>query len=79
MKYFEVEKDGKDILFTRITSLRAFLKDNPEITGAYRYWWSGSDLVECEHYTREEIMATKARKLKEGMTAQWAQDHGRLR
>lgn len=79
MKYFAVEqKDKEDLLFTSITSLRQYLKEHVEIAKVYRYWWSGSDLVECTPYRRDEILINKARILKSGETAQWAIAHGRL-
>jgi len=76
VKYFEVEgADGME-QFTSIRSLRKHLCLHPEVNVVYRYWWSGSDLVECKFLRREEVM--KGKGLKNGMTAQWAASHGRL-
>ena len=80
MKYFEItDAQGEDQQFTSIRALRAHLKEHPEIPSAWRYWWCGDDLVECEKIPREEIFRGRARELKAGMTAQWAAAHGRLR
>lgn len=79
MKYFAVETpQGEDELFTSIRSLRERLKQHPEIAQVHRYWWYGSDLVECTPLSRDEILGTKAKELKAGMTNRWAASRGRL-
>ena len=74
MKYFEVG----DEQFTSIRSLRKHLSEHPDIQSVVRYWWSGSDLIDCERISRDDILSTKANALTSGMTAQWACSHGRL-
>lgn len=74
MKYF---MDG-DRMIGSATNAKRYLRENPQVETLARYWWSGNDLIECEDYSREEILGNTARKLTEGETAQWALDHGRF-
>ena len=73
MKVFRIESDGKPIFFYRISDLRAYLKTHPDIQTVTRDWWYQHDLIECEDFSRDEILRTKAKKLTQGQTAQWAQ------
>ncbi len=79
MKYFIAEHDGQELQFSRVTNLRRWLKDHPEVASVHRYWWYRNDLVECEEIKRETILGKTARQLTQGETAQWAANHGRLR
>ncbi len=75
MKYWTVgENEGAQMLGSA-TSAKRFLRDNPQVQTLTRWWWSGSDLIECDEYSRDEILGNKAAKLNKGMTAQWALDH----
>jgi hypothetical protein len=74
MKYFT---DGDKILGSA-TSAKRYLRDNPNVATVQRYWWYGNDLIECEDYTREQILGETAHTLTQGETAQWAHDHGRF-
>lgn len=71
MKYFQ---HGERIIGS-VRNAKRYLRDNPDVTGLERYWWSGSDLIEVEDYTREEILNKASQDLNKGMTAQWAVDH----
>jgi len=80
MKYFQVEQpDGQEpMLFTRVTALRGYLREHPEVKGARRYWFCRGDLVECVAVSRADILGKTARELTSGETAQWAARHGRV-
>lgn len=74
MKYFQ---HGNQIVGSA-TSAKRYLRDNPQVETLTRYWWSGQDLIECDDYSRDQILGKTARTLTEGETAQWALDHGRF-
>jgi hypothetical protein len=78
MKYFEVGEGRSAEQFFGVRSLRKYLQEHPEVASVWHYWWSGSDLVECEEVSREDVLTKSARELRSGMTAQWAGAHGRL-
>ena len=59
------------------TAAKQYLRTHPEVQSIERYWWSGSDLIECEDYSRDEMLLTQARRLEKGATVQWSQDHER--
>lgn len=77
-KYFTIQElgGGDGPFFSSVRALRAQLETMPEVQTVQRWWWSGDDLVDCEDVPRDEIMKTKAKKLKAGITAQWGHDHG---
>lgn len=71
MKYF---MHGKEHI-GGATDAKRYLKRHPEVQSLERYWWSRNDLVECEDYTREQILGKTVHSLESGETAQWALDH----
>ncbi len=73
MKYFTHGSDNA--IIGSASATRRFLRDNPHVGTVVRWWWSGNDLIECEDYSREEILGATAEKLNRGATAQWAVDH----
>lgn len=79
MKYFQVGCGDDAPQFFSIRPLRAYLKEHPEIQSVDKWWWVGSDLIECEEVSRDQIFTKKAKQLKAGMTAQWAYEHGKFR
>jgi len=79
MKIFRVNMEGeKELFFYRVTSLRKYLKEHPEIKVVIRDWWYHNDLIECDEFDRDKILNSKATKLTKGQTAQWAMDHHAL-
>jgi hypothetical protein len=90
MKYFETdEPQGSKFwsstrdpgatgwIFTRIGELRKYLREHPEVPGAYRWWTSGNDDVGQEYYTREELLAQGAgKRVTRGHTVRWGRSRG---
>ena len=76
-KYFVHQSNGEEINIGSATAAKRFLRDQPDVQVLTRYWWSGTDLIECEDYTRAQILGRTARDLSKGETAQWSQDHPR--
>lgn len=90
MKYFETdEPQGSKFwsstrdpgatgwIFTRIGELRKYLREHPEVPGAYRWWSSGNDDVERAYYTREELLAKGAgKRVTRGHTTRWGRARG---
>ena len=63
--------------FMRIGDLRRYLREHPEVPGAYRWWTSGNDDVERAYYTREELLAQGAgKRVTRGHTVRWGRSRG---
>lgn len=75
MKYFTAKIDGKDEILGGAGATKRYLKSHPEIGSVVRWWWSGSDLIDCEDYSRETLLASTVKKAEQGATMQWAIDH----
>lgn len=75
MKYFTAKIDGKDEIIGRAGETKRYLKAHPEIESVVRWWWSGNDLIECEDYSRAQILGATVKQAETGATAQWAHDH----
>lgn len=78
MKYFTAKIDGKDEILGSAGATKRYLKAHPEIESVVRWWWSGSDLIDAEDFTRDEILGQTVKQSETGATAQWAHDHGCL-
>lgn len=74
MKYFTLDSEGKTHLGSA-TRAKRYLREHPEVESVVRWWWSGSDLIEVEDISREQILGKTPAELNRGATAQWAVDH----
>jgi len=78
MKYYTAGEEPNEMVFSRLTDLRAYLKDHPEIKEVHLWWYYRNDLVECRAISREDILARRGTRKSKGCTAQWAASRGRL-
>ncbi len=64
-------------IFVRVGDLRRYLREHPEVPGAYRYWTVGNDDVGRDWYSREELLAPGGgRRAMRGHTLRWGRAHG---
>lgn len=75
MKYFTAKINGKDEIIGNAGETKRYLKAHPEIESVIRWWWSGNDLIECEDYSRQQILGATVKQSETGATAHWAHDH----
>lgn len=78
MKYFTTDINGEEAILGSAAATKRYLRVHTEVSKVTRYWWSGSDLIEVNEFTREQLLGTTARELMSSETAQWAGAHGRL-
>ncbi len=90
MKYFETDEPkgskfwatprdegARGWIFARIGELRKYLREHPEVPGAWRWWTSGNDDVGQEYYTRDELLAPGAgKRVTRGHTVRWGRARG---